>query len=155
MMATDISDVRRTVLSDMGIATTSSNLDVAKACDVLFIAVKPNVVRAVLQEVKASLTADTLIVSIAAGVTLSVLQVPHTPPGSKPASERPVDPTVGSSEPWCCGYPPCGSNAPIQNAGAVVGERCGALVWIDLHLDSRHSLGSAACALPVEVRRVS
>jgi pyrroline-5-carboxylate reductase len=85
MMATDINDVRRAVLSDMGIATTSSNLDVAKACDVLFIAVKPNVVRAVLQEVKASLTADTLIVSIAAGVTLSVLQVPHTPPPpSKP-----------------------------------------------------------------------
>lgn len=58
-----------------GIATTSSNVDVARACDVLFVAVKPTVVRAVLQEVQPSLMPETLIVSIAAGVTLAQLQV--------------------------------------------------------------------------------
>jgi len=52
-------------------------LQVAKSCNVLFVAVKPNVVRDVLNEVKDDLSPDTLIVSIAAGVTISTMQVQH------------------------------------------------------------------------------
>eukprot|EP00240_Pyramimonas_obovata_P016108 CAMPEP_0118935466 /NCGR_PEP_ID=MMETSP1169-20130426/15659_1 /TAXON_ID=36882 /ORGANISM="Pyramimonas obovata, Strain CCMP722" /LENGTH=271 /DNA_ID=CAMNT_0006878509 /DNA_START=160 /DNA_END=975 /DNA_ORIENTATION=+ len=74
MTATDISEERRNVLSGMGIKTTTSNTEVAQNCDVLFIAVKPNVVGAVLQEVTPFLSPKTLIVSIAAGITLKSLQ---------------------------------------------------------------------------------
>mmetsp|Transcript_26835 Transcript_26835/g.51114 ORF Transcript_26835/g.51114 Transcript_26835/m.51114 type:complete len:351 (+) Transcript_26835:65-1117(+) len=74
MKATDISEARRQVLGEMGIYTTTSNIEVAKGCNVLFVAVKPNVVRQVLDEVKSVLSPDTLVVSIAAGVTLSTLQ---------------------------------------------------------------------------------
>jgi len=74
MTATDISPERRNVLGGLGMNTTTSNTEVAKNCDILFIAVKPNIVGAVLQEVKAHLRPETLIVSIAAGITLKSLQ---------------------------------------------------------------------------------
>ena len=47
---------------------------------IIFIAVKPQYVKVVLEEVKSLLTPDHVIVSIAAGVPLAVLKVPPPPP---------------------------------------------------------------------------
>ena len=50
-----------------------SNKVVAQGAEVLFLAVKPKVVWSVAREIKASLRPDTLVVSMAAGIELSIL----------------------------------------------------------------------------------
>lgn len=56
-----------------GIKASEANCDVAAACDVLVLAVKPQVMPAVLAELKPALGAKHLVISIAAGVTLRTL----------------------------------------------------------------------------------
>jgi len=56
-----------------GITPAESAEEVAKQADILFGAVKPNVILKVLKDVAGSLNKDTLVVSIAAGVTLDAL----------------------------------------------------------------------------------
>ena len=56
-----------------GVKALDSNRDVAAACDVLVLAVKPQVMPAVLAEVRPALGPRHLVVSIAAGVTLQTL----------------------------------------------------------------------------------
>ena len=56
-----------------GIKAVATNREVATACDVLVLAVKPQVMADVLAEVKPHLTPRHLVVSIAAGVTLQAL----------------------------------------------------------------------------------
>ncbi len=50
------------------------NLELARRCDVVVLSVKPHVVPAVAEEVRDEMGPGTLIVSIAAGVTLSALE---------------------------------------------------------------------------------
>ncbi|MCX8957695.1 pyrroline-5-carboxylate reductase [Erwinia psidii] len=56
-----------------GITPASSAEEVAKAADILFGAVKPGVMLNVLKDISGSLNKDTVVVSIAAGVTLDAL----------------------------------------------------------------------------------
>lgn len=53
-----------------GLPVVSSNVEVAQACDVLVIAVKPGIVGDVLKEVHSVIQPRHLIISIAAGVTI-------------------------------------------------------------------------------------
>ncbi len=53
-----------------GVRTVDTNADVAAACDVLVLAVKPQVLGPVLADLRPRLTERHLVVSIAAGVTL-------------------------------------------------------------------------------------
>lgn len=71
--ADPIPDARAKFQATTGIGTGESNRDVVAACDVLVLAVKPQVMEAVLAEVKPVVRASQLIVSIAAGVTLKTL----------------------------------------------------------------------------------
>lgn len=56
-----------------GIATANANSDVAAACDVLILAVKPQVLPTILAEIRSAIQAKHLVISIAAGVTLQTL----------------------------------------------------------------------------------
>ena len=56
-----------------GVTTAATNADVAAACDVLVLAVKPQVMALVLAELRPHLQPRHLVVSIAAGVTLKTL----------------------------------------------------------------------------------
>ena len=56
-----------------GIRATDSNREVIESCDVVVLAVKPQVMAAVLADVKPHLAARHVVVSIAAGVTLKTL----------------------------------------------------------------------------------
>ena len=69
-------DVNREKLEARGIATTESNAEAARAADVVIVAVKPQVARAVCQELRATLARREklpVVVSIAAGITLASL----------------------------------------------------------------------------------
>ncbi|RJQ48472.1 MAG: pyrroline-5-carboxylate reductase [Nitrospiraceae bacterium] len=57
-----------------GVRTTSSNTEVASACSIIILAVKPQNMEAVLNEISPDITEDKTVVSIAAGITLSYLQ---------------------------------------------------------------------------------
>ncbi|MCL1841948.1 MAG: pyrroline-5-carboxylate reductase [Propionibacteriaceae bacterium] len=57
-----------------GVATAASNADAAFEADVVLLAVKPNIILPVLTDLAKSLRPDTLVISIAAGVTLAALE---------------------------------------------------------------------------------
>lgn len=64
----------RALADRTGIAAASSNTAVAAGADLLFICVKPAVVRSVLEEIRGVLRPGTLVVSIAGSVTLADLE---------------------------------------------------------------------------------
>lgn len=57
-----------------GIATKESNVEVAKEADVLILAVKPQFFQTVIEEIRDVVSADTLVVSIAAGKTIAWIE---------------------------------------------------------------------------------
>ena len=60
---------------EFGIKTTNNNLDVIDIADILILAVKPNIVQAVIDEIKdVAIDKDILIISIAAGVKIEKIE---------------------------------------------------------------------------------
>ncbi len=101
-----------------GIATLDTNRAVATACDVLILAVKPQVMPAVLAELRDAITPRHLIISIAAGVTLLTLTQAF-PAGTRLVRVMPNTPClVGAS---ASGY------SPGESATAADTERVGRL----------------------------
>lgn len=56
---------------ELGIAGTVDNKEVAKFAEVLFLAVKPNVYKSVIEEIRDLINEDTIVVTIAAGVEIA------------------------------------------------------------------------------------
>ncbi|HEY2785443.1 MAG TPA: pyrroline-5-carboxylate reductase [Fimbriiglobus sp.] len=71
--ASDPSMAARSAFELTGIPTSAVNVDVAKAADVIVLAVKPQMMAGVLAEVKPVVSAHQLVISIAAGWTLKAL----------------------------------------------------------------------------------
>ncbi len=66
---------RRTYLQDtFGIALASNNLQLVADCDITILAIKPQIVAAVLQEMVAGYNDSKLIISILAGVTTTTIE---------------------------------------------------------------------------------
>lgn len=65
---------RRYLEATYGVKTSSSNKEVAEDCNIVILAIKPQNMAAVLDEIAGSVTEDKTVVSIAAGITLSFLQ---------------------------------------------------------------------------------
>ena len=61
-------------LKALGITILNSSLEVARKSNFLFIAVKPNIYDAVLNEVKDTITNDKIVITIAAGYEVSKVQ---------------------------------------------------------------------------------
>ncbi|KAK3087220.1 hypothetical protein FSP39_003266 [Pinctada imbricata] len=74
MRASDTMPQMLNIIKKFGVNTTSDNKEVVKNSNLIVLAVKPNIVAPVLQEVSEVMTRDKLIVSIAAGVTLNTLE---------------------------------------------------------------------------------
>lgn len=58
----------------LGCQTTHSNQEVLQSCSLIFFATKPHILPAVLAEVAPVVTAEHILVSVAAGVSLSTLE---------------------------------------------------------------------------------
>ncbi len=67
-------DRRHELAAAYGVKTSSSNQKVVSACDVIILAVKPQNMGKVLDDIAPVVTEETLIVSIAAGITLAYLE---------------------------------------------------------------------------------
>lgn len=75
VVAGDISEAARAAFAkETGAKITKSNLEVAKAADVLIIAVKPDQLPGALAEIHDHVTEAHLLISIAAGITLATLE---------------------------------------------------------------------------------
>ena len=75
LIASDVSTERLSFIAEhLGIDTTADNRHVVTRSDMIILATKPAQVPAVLSEIADAVTADKLIVSIAAGVTLATIQ---------------------------------------------------------------------------------
>lgn len=78
IIVSEPSDARRDQLkSDYGVVTTEDNKEAAEEVDYLFLCVKPDVVPVVLEDVADTISgnsADTVVVSVAAGVTIGSME---------------------------------------------------------------------------------
>lgn len=59
---------------ELGIRVATSNQDVAQQADMIILAVKPNMITAVLSEMKQAISTEKVLISIAAGVTLASIE---------------------------------------------------------------------------------
>lgn len=98
-----------------GIFATSDNKEVVKRCNVIFLAVKPDVIPSVLREIGSLVSTSKLIVSIAAGISLSTIEA-ILPTGARVIRVMPNLPClVGQSASGICR----GSHATAADAEAV------------------------------------
>ncbi len=76
VIASDVAEAARAAFAKAapGAQVVSSNREVARRAQVLVLAVKPDQVGAVLDEIRPAVTSDHLLISIAAGVPLARLQ---------------------------------------------------------------------------------
>lgn len=66
---------RRRYLEDTYfIKTSNRNMDVVRGCNIIILAIKPQQMEVVLDDIKDSVTEEKTVVSIAAGITLSYIQ---------------------------------------------------------------------------------
>ena len=94
VMASDPSKVRRDYLENIyGVRVADSNKDVVDASDVLVLAVKPQVVLSVLDDVREHITDGHLMISIAAGIPLATLEM-GLPPASRVVRVMPNTPAL-------------------------------------------------------------
>ena len=56
------------------VKTITNNKEVTRVSDILFIAVKPNMYKKVIEEIKSELTREKLIITIAAGITIENME---------------------------------------------------------------------------------
>lgn len=74
VIASDINPVCRTAAEDLGCYATDDNRAVVRSAEVLLIAVKPQVIRQVLGDLRDDFREGQLLISIAAGVSLATLR---------------------------------------------------------------------------------
>lgn len=74
LVSTKTKNSAENIKRDFNVETTLSNVEVAEKSDVLFLAVKPYFFKAVIEEVRDVVKEDVIIVSIAAGVTISQIE---------------------------------------------------------------------------------
>lgn len=75
IMASDVYEAGlAAAAADLGIRTTTSNVEVARNSRIVFLAVKPHMVKGVIQEISPILAADAIVVSIAAGQTVKGME---------------------------------------------------------------------------------
>jgi pyrroline-5-carboxylate reductase len=94
IIASDPHDAaRKSFANELGAKAVASNVEVAKFANVLILATKPDQVAAVLEEISGVFTKNHLLISIAAGVTLSKLEN-NLPAGARVIRVMPNTPAL-------------------------------------------------------------
>eukprot|EP00752_Nemacystus_decipiens_P008255 g7382.t1 len=101
-------------LAASGVRTTESNPEVASGSDVVVLAVKPDIIPAVLREIEPHLREDALIVSIAGGIPLAAVE--QLVPGKRVIRVMPNTPCLVSE--GAAGFS-MGSHATVEDRSTV------------------------------------
>ncbi|MDH5761501.1 MAG: pyrroline-5-carboxylate reductase [Nitrospinota bacterium] len=84
LMVSDVSTERLEWLrKEYHVRTTDDNVDLAKKCDIILLAVKPQAIREVLEGIADSVDDTKLVISIAAGIPIKTITGCLSPDGSK------------------------------------------------------------------------
>lgn len=70
IVSTKSEESKKNIVDEFGVKCTLNNIEVAKDSEVLFLAVKPNMYKQVIREIKDFLKDDVIIISIAAGINI-------------------------------------------------------------------------------------
>jgi pyrroline-5-carboxylate reductase len=87
------SDRRRNELIERGLNIAAFNTDAVRGADVVLVCVKPQMALPILQEIASELSADTLVISIMAGLTIAQIEA-VLPTGSIVVRAMPNTPTM-------------------------------------------------------------
>jgi pyrroline-5-carboxylate reductase len=94
ILVSDVKEERLLHFSEAhGVKTTQDNHALVRACDVVVLSVKPQVIDKVLGLVGADVTADKLVISVAAGVPVSALEA-RLPEGARVVRSMPNTPAT-------------------------------------------------------------
>ena len=120
VMASDVSDVlRQSITKEAGIKTTPDNGELSDFANIVILAVKPQIVDPVVKEMAQKLGTAKLLVSVAAGVPLSRIEV-NLMPGARVVRVMPNIPcVVGAGASAYAG----GSHATandLENVGSIL-----------------------------------
>ncbi len=74
LAVSDISEERINFFKSLGIKTFSNNKELYNESDIIFFAVKPNIIKEICEELKPIIKKDKLIVSIAAGIEIKFIE---------------------------------------------------------------------------------
>jgi pyrroline-5-carboxylate reductase len=70
----DVAADKREAAAELGVKTTASASEIAADSDTLILAVKPQIMAEALEQIKPALTPKTLVISIAAGISIGYLE---------------------------------------------------------------------------------
>lgn len=119
VMASAPSDINLLLWRELGASTTHSNADVIKACDVVFLAVKPQMLNKVVQDLWVCPAAEELrkmesklFVSVLAGVTTETL--------AKLLAQVVAQPRVIRANPNTPAMVGCGASAFSLGSGTII-----------------------------------
>ncbi len=92
--ASDVDADRLKILADKhGLRTTTDNAELVKACDVVVLSVKPQVIDRVLVAIGKDIRPEQLVVSVAAGVPISAMEA-RFPAGTRVVRTMPNTPAT-------------------------------------------------------------
>lgn len=94
ILTSDVKAERLTQLHTAhGIVTTTDNHELVRKCDVIVLAVKPQVIDKVLSAISPDVTKDKLVISVAAGVPIAVIEA-RLPAGTRVVRTMPNTPAI-------------------------------------------------------------
>lgn len=74
LVSTKSNNSKELIEKEFKVKVTLDNNSIAKNSNILFLAVKPNIFKAVIEEIKNEINKDTIIISIAAGISISDIE---------------------------------------------------------------------------------
>ena len=102
-----VSDINNNTLQKLkeqfSVNTAENNLETARNSDIVILAVKPGQVKVVLKEIAPAITADHLVISVAAGIKISFLEE-HLPAGTPVIRVMPNVPALAGEGMSAAGY---------------------------------------------------
>jgi pyrroline-5-carboxylate reductase len=120
VVASDVSEaLRRAISRDLGIKVTAANLEACDFADIVILAVKPQTIAPVAQEIGNRVGKKKLVVSVAAGVPLARLER-HLEPGARVVRVMPnIACVVGAA---AAAYAPGAhaTSADLEKVGAIL-----------------------------------
>ena len=74
IVAADVSNDRRAIFEQLGVKTVAGNADAVRGAKRVLLSVKPQVMKAALEQMAAALAPDVLLISIAAGISSAFIE---------------------------------------------------------------------------------